>query len=189
MSPRGAPLDELEADDLTSLATFTLRGGLLEFFGLSEARFVQAIALIERRLGSLAGRPRSTVRSVDAAITDTATDGMPAREASPARASGRHGSQPWLDARLRSLSCRRWIDDPDERLAGLSPREAAGRPEHRDEPGRQLRSLEHHDARERDDGRPGLRSLGSAQSLGWLDRARVAHYPPQAPHPRSVGTA
>jgi hypothetical protein len=79
-----SPDGELEADDLTSLGTFTLRGGRLEFFGLSEARLVQAIALIERRLGSLAGRPRSTVRSVDATITDTATDGMPAREASPA---------------------------------------------------------------------------------------------------------
>jgi hypothetical protein len=149
MSPDG----ELEADDLTPLGTFTLRGGRLEFFGLSETRLAQATALIERRLGPLADRPRSRVRSVDAAITGTATDGIPAHEASPARLSGRRRSQPSLDARMRRLSYKRWIDDPNERLAGLSPREAAGRPEHREQLERQLRSLEHHDARERDDGR------------------------------------
>jgi hypothetical protein len=168
-----SPDGELEADDLTSLGTFTLRGGRLEFFGLSEAWLVQAIALIEPRLGSLAGRPRSTVRSVDATMTDTATDGMPAREASPAPALGRHGNQPWLDAHTRRLSYRRWIDDPNERLAGLSPREAAGRPEHRDELERQLRSLEHHDARDRDDGRPGPEVAWLRAQLG-LDRAHVA---------------
>ena len=168
-----SPDGELEADDLTSLGTFTLRGERLEFFGLSDARLVQAIALIQRRLGSVAGRPRSTVRSVDDALTDTATDGMPAREASPARASGRHGRQPWLDARMRRLSYRRWIDDPNERLAGLSPRGAAGRPDHRDELERQLRSLEYHDARERDDGRPGPEVAWLRAELG-LDTARVA---------------
>ena len=167
------PDGELEADDITSLGTFTLRGGRLEFFGLSEARLVLAMALIERRLGSLAGRPRSTVRSVDAAITDAATDGVPARAASAARQSGRPVSQPPLDPRMQRLTYKRWIDDPNERLAGLSPREAAGRPEHRDELERQLRSLEHHDARERDDGRPGPEVAWLRPELG-LTGARVA---------------
>jgi hypothetical protein len=168
-----SPDGELEANDLTSLGTFTLRGGRLEFFGLSEARLVRALALIERRLGSLAGRPRSSVRSVDAAITDTATDSLPARDASPARASRRHGSRPSLDASMRRLSYTRWIDDPNERLAGITPREAASRPEQRDEVERQLRSLEHHDARERDDRRPGPDVDWLRAELG-LERARVA---------------
>ncbi len=168
-----SPDGELEADDLTSLGTFTLCGRRLEFFGLSESRLGRAIALIERRLGSLAGHPRSSVRSVDAAIADTATDSLPARDPSPAGASGGYGSRPSLDARMRRLSYRRWIDDPNERLGGLSPREAVGRPEQRKEVERQLRSLEHHDARDRGDRRPSPEVDWLRAELG-LERARVA---------------
>jgi len=74
---------------------------------------------------------------------------------------------------MRRLSYKRWIDDPNERLAGLSPREAAGRPEHREQLERQLRSLEHHDARERGDGRPRPEVAWLRAELG-LTRARVA---------------
>jgi hypothetical protein len=56
---------ELELSDLTSLGTFTLRDDRLEFSGTSEERLARAIALIERRLGSLAGPPKRHVRSVD----------------------------------------------------------------------------------------------------------------------------
>jgi hypothetical protein len=59
------------------------------------------------------------------------------------------------DARIRELAYRRWIDDPDERLGGLSPRAAAVRREHREELERQLCSFEHHSACERADGLPG----------------------------------
>jgi hypothetical protein len=169
INPRG----ELEADDLTSLGTFTLRGERLEFFGLSEARLAQATALVEHRLGPLADRPFSRMRSVDAALTGTATEGMPAHEASPARFSRRRGRRPSVDARMQRLSYKRWIDDPNERLAGLSPREAAGRPEHREQLERQLRGLEHHDARERYDGRPGPDVAWLRAELG-LDAAPVA---------------
>jgi hypothetical protein len=169
MSPDG----ELDSDDLTSLGTFTLRGGRLEFFGLSEARLTRATALIERRLGPLAGRPRISVRSVDAAIAGAATDDAPAHAAPAGRLAGRSGHRPPLDARVRRLMNARWIDDPNERLAGLSPREAAGRPELHDELERQLRSLEHHDARERHDGRPGPEIAWLRAELR-LDQARVA---------------
>ena len=74
---------------------------------------------------------------------------------------------------MRRLSYTRWIDDPNERLAGITPREAASRPEQRDEVERQLRSLEHHDARERDDRRPGPDVDWLRAELG-LERARVA---------------
>ena len=164
-----SPDGELEENDVTSLGTFTLRGERLEFFGLSEARLAQAMALIGRRLGPLAHRPRRKVRSVEAAIGDAPTAGMPAHVTSP----GRRGSRPPLDARMQRLVYKRWIDDPNERLAGLSPRDAAGRPEHRDELERQLRSLEHHDARTRDDGRPGPDVAWLRAELA-LDGARVA---------------
>lgn len=177
------PDGELEADDLTSLGTFTLRGARLEFFGLSEARLAGARQLIERLLGSLARRPRSSVRTLDTALTGTAsrspgrasagvTDGA-AREVSPARSWGSRGTRPSVDPRMRRLSYKRWIDDPNDHLAGLSPREAAGRPEHREPLERQLRSLEHHDARERDDGRPGPEVAWLRAELG-LDLARAA---------------
>jgi hypothetical protein len=81
------------------------------------------------------------------------------------------------EARIRELTYGRWIDDPNERLGGASPREAAARGEHRKEIERQLRSLEHHDARERGDRGPRSRgfaaSSGSAQSR-WRRDARAA---------------
>ena len=172
MSPDG----ELEADDLTSLGTFTLRGGQLEFFGLSEARLTRATALIERRLGSLADRPRSRVRSVDAAVTGTATEGTPAHEASPAPMSGRRGSQPSLDARVRRLSYKRWIDDPHERLAGLSPREAAGPPRASRAtraPAAQPRASRRAGARRRPPRARGRLAPRGAR-IGWSTRGRVS---------------
>ena len=49
----------------------------------------------------------------------------------------------------------------NERLAGLSPRAAAARGEHREKLERQLRNLEHHSACERADGQPG-------RDVAWL---------------------
>ncbi|MHB1718184.1 MAG: hypothetical protein ACYCV5_12780, partial [Acidimicrobiales bacterium] len=65
------------------------------------------------------------------------------------------GTSPVLEAPFRVLLYRRWIDDPNPRLGGLSPREAAGRPELRKQLEEQLRMVEHRNARDRDDPRPG----------------------------------
>ena len=112
------------------LGTFTLRGDRLEFFGLSEARLEGAVALIERHLGGAAGAPKRRTRSVQDAIAATraerdsalarGTSGPPLEEAPvPDEVS----TAP--EARIRELTYGRWIDDPNERLGGASPREAA----------------------------------------------------------------
>ncbi len=151
---------ELEFDDITSLGTFTLRGDRLEFFGLSEARLEGAVALIERHLGGAAGAPKRRTRSVQDAIAATRVErdsalarGISGPPLGEAPAPDEVSTAP--EARIRELTYVRWIDDPNERLGGASPREAAARGEHREEIERQLRSLEHHDARERGDRRPG----------------------------------
>jgi hypothetical protein len=165
---------ELELPDLTSLGTFTLRDDRLEFSGTSEERLARAIELVERRLGRLADVPERRVRSVEDALAaarcrrEASTTARP--QAGPAL-TAEHSLVP--EARIRELIYRRWIDDPNERLAGLSPRAAAARCEHREELERQLRNLEHQSARERDDGRPGpdVAWLRAELSLAWKPRA------------------
>jgi hypothetical protein len=147
---------ELELPDLTSLGTFTLRDDRLEFSGTSEERLARAIALIERCLARLASPPKRHVRSVDDALTTRRSQRQPAPTVHPhpgPAVRGEHSLVP--EARIRELTYRRWIDDPNERLAGLSPRAAAARGEHREELERQLRNLEHHSAYKRHDGQPG----------------------------------
>ena len=56
---------------------------------------------------------------------------------------------------MGALVYQRSIDDPDPHLGGLRPREATGRPEHREQLERQLRILEHRNARDRNDSLPG----------------------------------
>ena len=169
---------ELEFDDVTSLGTFTLRGDRLEFFGLSEARLEGAVALIERHLGGAAGAPKRRTRSVQDAIAATRAerDSALAREISGPPLEEAPAPDEVLtapEARIRELTYGRWIDDPNERLGGASPREAAARGEHREEIERQLRSLEHHDALERGDRRPGSQVTRLRRELG-LDAEPLA---------------
>jgi len=77
------------------------------------------------------------------------------------------------EARIRELAYRRWIDDPKEHLGGLSPRVAAARQEYREELERQLRTFEHHSARERTDGVPG-------SEVAWLRAELGLHSEPLA---------
>lgn len=165
---------ELELEDVTSLGTFTLRGDRLEFFGISEARLAAAVALVERRLGDVAGRPKRRVRSVDDAMAAAR-----AERGAPSVSGSRPGPPPLderqfvPDARIRALAYRRWIDDPNEPLGGLSPRAAAAHREHRDELERQLRNFEHQSARERADGLPG-------PEVAWLRAELGLHAEPLA---------
>jgi SEC-C motif len=162
----------LESQDVTSLGTFTLYEDRLEFFGQSEQRLSGAVSLVERRLGELIGPPETRMRSVDQALASARAK----RDASPASHAQRSGTRQWEssavpDARVREFTYRRWLDDPNERLGGISPRAAAARGEHREEIERQLRGFEHHSARERADGAPGpevawLRSELSLEAAG-----------------------
>ena len=111
----------LEAQDVTSLGTFTLRDDRLEFFGMSEKRLSAAIALVARRLGKLADAPERRVRTVDEALPSARAE----RDANCGPRSPRGGpidddSSLVPDARVREFSYRRWLDDPNERLAPFS---------------------------------------------------------------------
>lgn len=143
----------IELEDVTCLGTFELRGDRLAFFGLSKTRLDAAVDLIERRLGSLA---RDARRRVEPLPSGSGEADSPAATR-PMHEQSRIGEDAAAipDPRLGRLLYRRWIDDPHQALAGLSPREAVARQEHRPAVERLLRSLEHGSARERHDGRPG----------------------------------
>lgn len=165
---------EIELDDVTSLGTFTLRGDRLEYFGLSRTRVSAAAALVERLLGHLAGRPKRRVRSVDDALAAARAErGISSTSGSRPEAPAREERSFVPEARIRELAYRRWIDDPNEHLGGLSPRAAAARQEYREELERQLRTFEHHSARERTDGVPG-------SEVAWLRAELGLHSEPLA---------
>jgi hypothetical protein len=177
--PVGVSVDgELELDDITSLGTFTLHEDHLEFFGISEARLAGAVALVKRHLGSVAGRPRQRTRSIEQAVSATRNEpGAKTASAQAGRggsARGRDEEPAVLDARVRDLTYRRWIDDPDPRLGGMSPRDAATHDRYRDELERALRSFEHHSARERDDALPGPEVAWLRVELGLDDATQAA---------------
>jgi hypothetical protein len=151
---------ELELEDLTCLGTFELRGDRLEFFGLSETRLEAATALISSYLGSLALLAQPRVEPLPTGSSRAETE------------AGREYEDETEDPRLLELLYRRWLDDPQRELSGLSPRQAASRPEHRATLERQLRSIEHGSARERRDGEPG-------PEVRWL-RGELALEPPLA---------
>lgn len=135
---------ELQLEDVTCLGTFELRGDRLEFSGLSEARLEAAAALVARQLGAVAGRASLKVEPLSA--------GSSQRESERGSEEGGVNAE---DRHFQELLYRRWLDDPQCELSGLSPRHAASHPEHRAALERLLRSIEHGSARERRDGKPG----------------------------------
>lgn len=153
---------EIEGADAASLGTFTLREETLEVSCLSAQRLDGAVALVERNLGPLATDLQRRLRSIDEAREelDAGPAAAGARSASSERYPRTVGAS---DARLQAFFYRRWIDDPNSHLGGLSPRQAADRPEHRDQFERQLRLLEHHDARDHHASMPG-------PEVAWLRR-------------------
>lgn len=155
----------LQPNDLTSLGTFTLYADRLEFFAPSEARLNAAIALVEYHLKHIACAPDRSVRSYKDVVSERRVEwaaARPAGRSSRGRVSrdavgGSVADETRLppDARMRELTYRRWIDDPNQHLGGLTPRQAAARPEYRDQLEMQLRSIEHSSARLCADRRPG----------------------------------
>jgi len=135
---------ELQLEDVTCIGNFELRGDRLEFSGLSEARLEAAEALVTRHLGSLAGCARRRVEPLPT--------GSSQREAGHGI---REGGADEVDSRVQRLLYRRWLDDPQPELSGLSPRQATSRPEHRPTLEWLLRCIEHGSAREHRNGRPG----------------------------------
>ncbi len=161
---------ELQGSDATSLGTFTVRGEVLEFSCLSAQRLDGAVALVERSLGPLATELKRRLRSIEEARGEP--DGRRVGTRAETASSPRHaGSADGLDERFQAFIYRRWIDDPSPHLGGLSPREAAGRPEHREELERQLRILEHRIAQDHNDPHP-------RPEVAWLrDELALDHEP------------
>src|SRR5579875_973140 len=138
---------DIELTDLTSLGTFILRARRLEFSGISEARLDAAVALVERRLGGLVGRPTRRVRSFEEY-----------RSNEPSSRPSRHASREEAlvpDEALSRLLFRRWLDEPLPRLGGMSPRRAAADGGYREQLELLLRGIEHRSACEQPDGLPG----------------------------------
>lgn len=156
---------DVELTDVTSLGTFILRGGRLDFEGISETRLNAAVVLVERRLGDLVSCPTRRVRSFDEYRSSTP---------SSHRARGAtHEEPPVSDERFRLLLWQRWIDDPLPRLGGTSPRTAAASGRYRDELQLLLRGIEHRSACERADGLPGAEVAWLRAELG-LDTEALA---------------
>jgi hypothetical protein len=175
--PVGVGADgEPELDDVTSLGTFTLHERRLDFFGMSVARLAAAVALIDRRLGSVAGRPRRCVRSIRTSSSRGEASPAP-RQLAPHLAPaeellGTTSDRSCPTHAFDSSHTGVWIDDPDKAFGGIAPREAAAQNAYRDELERTLRSFEHHSAGERDDARPGLEVAWLRAELG-LSQARL----------------
>jgi hypothetical protein len=163
-----------EFQDVNSLGTFTLRGDRLEFFGISEERMIVALTLVERRLGDLVSDPTRRVRSINEARA--AASAKPRSSSAASRCATRSADErePLIpEAGFHELLCRRWVDDPNHHLGGLSPRESAACGGYRDELESLLRSLEHHSARERADRLPGPEVAWLRVELG-LDTQQIA---------------
>ncbi len=139
---------ELTGGDITCLGTFTVRGELLELSCISAGRLDAAVALVERTLGPLATEPERRLRSIEEAREDE-DGGSAAKRSEWAPGQRRAWPADGPEARFQALVYRRWVDDPNPWLGGLSPREAAGRPEHREQLERQLRIFEHSSASNR----------------------------------------
>jgi len=174
---------ELEPSDVTSLGTFTLYADRLEFFAMSQARLDAAVALIERLLQDLAGPPSRNVRSVEDALgerrAERAAQGRSpsGRAHRPGRGSDASGPAKEVgapDPRVQRLAYRRWIDDPNPQLGGLSPRAAAARREYSRELELQLRNIEYGSACKRADRCPGPEVTWLRPELGLDDERLVA---------------
>jgi SEC-C motif len=174
---------ELEPSDVTSLGTFTLYAGRLEFFAMSRARLDAAVALIEPLLKDIAGPPSRSVRSVEDAVGERRAErpvqgrSQSGREHQPGHGSDASGptEEPGTpDPRVQRLVYRRWIDDPNPQLGGLSPRAAAARREYSRELALQLRSIEYGSARKRADRCPGPEVTWLRPELGFEDERLVA---------------
>lgn len=165
------------SDDVTSLGTFTLSGDHLYFAGMSERRLNAAVVFVDEHLGDLVGNPTRRVRSVDDLRSSGSSEpgDRPGAGRSAARSADDEQRQMATEA-AAMVVYRRWLDDPNHRLGGLSPREASARGEHGHEIEAFLRGFEHRSAYSRADHRPGpevawLRAELSSAVTGRSPRA------------------
>lgn len=155
--PRGAmvlesspvPVGEEPPAELAGRAavgTFEVERRDLSFIALSEVRLDAACALVERRLGDRARLVRREVTSLDVESVRERAKGMAPRPAEPpVPPRVRHEL---IEAQLER-QYKRFLDEPQARLGGLSPREAASMRAHGEELEILLRGIENSAARAR----------------------------------------
>jgi len=134
--------------DRIGIGTFVLAGRELRFDAISEERLVRALELVSRRLAANAELLEREVAPFDL----DHPRGTP--ELAPAEVDAFQTE--YLDGYFR-----RWLDEPLERLEGLTPRRAAGIPKLRAELELLLRAIENRAARARREG-------SAWPDVGWL---------------------
>lgn len=147
-------------EDRVAVGTFELAGRELSFTALSAERLDAAAALVRERLGRSARLVRREVTRLD--------DGLAARRAAARIAPPEPASPSVPEPELRAVVAdaqerqyRQFVDEPNPRLGGLSPRRAASDPNHRAELCALVRGIENHLERARRDGE-------SVPDLSWL---------------------
>jgi hypothetical protein len=134
--------------DRIGVGTFVLAGCALRFDAISEARLERALALVAARLG---GGAVLVEREVGPLGLE-----RPRRQPGPAAPELEAVGTTFVEAHIR-----RWLDEPLERLNGMSPRAAASVPALRAELELLLRSIENRAERNR-------RAGQAWPDVGWL---------------------
>lgn len=153
-----------------AVGSFEVTADELSFMALSEARLDAACEFVERRLGDHARLRRREVTALDAeSVRERAKSDPPERQEPLVPADG---SRELVEAQLEH-QYRRFLGEPQARLGGLTPREAASRAEHVEELEILLRGIENsaERARRRGDAFPDVSWIRS--ELG-LDEGRLA---------------
>lgn len=154
-----SPIDRPAA---SPIAAITLDGDKLRAETISEQRLAYAIEVVTDHFGPLVELLEQDATGVD--------DALASRPPRP-RPQGEDEESPWelrLLDRALTERMRRWPDEPNPALGGLTPREAAAGPD-RHEVVRLIRQLENTAERSRRQGRPAFEVTWIPGELGLDD--------------------
>jgi hypothetical protein len=150
-----------ELEDRVAVGIFELEGTELSFSALSAERLEAACALVEERLGGGARLLSRKVTALDQALVDSRSSAGP--PPAPLRDSIAGPEVNAIEASFAEREYRRFLDEPNARLGGLTPRQAASDPEQREELRLIVCGIENHSARARRKGEP-------CPDVSWLRR-------------------
>ncbi|MGH2954447.1 MAG: SEC-C domain-containing protein [Solirubrobacterales bacterium] len=179
--PRGAvvlectPLSVSEEPTLAlegriAVGSFEVESGELSFMALSEARLDAACELVERRLGKRARLLRREITALEADRVRDRVESAPPKPRDPDVPE--EAARELVEAQLER-QYRRFLEEPQARLGGLTPREATASAEYADELATLVRGIENsaERARRRGDAFPDVAWIRA--ELG-LDAGRLA---------------
>lgn len=140
-------------DDRVAVGTFELVGRELTFTALSAERLEAAVALVKERLGKSARLVRREVTPLADQLGVRRTAARAARPKPPPPGVPEREVR-YVVAAMQERQYRQMLDEPNPRLGGLTPRQAAGDPTQREELCALVRGIENRVERERRDGGP-----------------------------------